>query len=417
MFDGAASNTVIAKLSTETAEVGAASEVAPHDAVAFGRGLEPATGNASVIVAVDSRVQASAVIAASSFPGAEVVVLDDRSDGLEQIATMLAGRSEIESIHILSHAIGGVSLIGNLRLDSGSIDAESGVLSRIGDALCADGDILFYGCDFAAGDASKALISQIARASRADIAASIDKTGSAPGENWTLEFATGVIEAPPFWGLDGTPPEVGTLSALTVSTPDLAVASDTGSSSTDDITNNDTPTFTGTAEANAAVTLYDSDGTTVIGTTTADGSGNWSITSSQLSEGAHTVYAQAEDVAGNTSAMSAGLDITVDLTAPSVPSAPDLAVASDTGSSSTDDITNDDTPTFTGTAEANAAVTLYDSDGTTVIGTTTADGSGDWSITSSQLSEGAHTVYAQAEDVAGNTSARSEEHTSEFQSH
>ena len=56
MFDGAASNTVIAKLSTETAEVGAASEVAPHDAVAFGRGLEPATGNASVIVAVDSQI-------------------------------------------------------------------------------------------------------------------------------------------------------------------------------------------------------------------------------------------------------------------------------------------------------------------------------------------------------------------------
>ena len=48
-----------------------------------------------------------------------------------------------------------------------------------------------------------------------------------------------------------------------------------------------------------------------------------------------------------------------DWIAPSAPSIPDLSADSDTGSSSTDNITTDTTPTFTGTAEAGSTVTLY----------------------------------------------------------
>ena len=71
--------------------------------------------------------------------------------------------------------------------------------------------------------------------------------------------------------------------------PDLTAAPDSGSSSTDNLTNITTPTFTGSgAEAGATVTLYDTNGTTVLGTATADGSGNWSITSSTLGERQHT---------------------------------------------------------------------------------------------------------------------------------
>src|SRR5439155_1638497 len=62
----------------------------------------------------------------------------------------------------------------------------------------------------------------------------------------------------------------------------------------------------------------------------------------------------------------AGLDTTqsnnyaIDTTAPGIPSAPALAVGSDSGSSSTDNITSVTTPTFSGTAEANSTVTLFD---------------------------------------------------------
>ncbi len=189
------------------------------------------------------------------------------------------------------------------------------------------------------------------------------------------------------------------------STPDLTTGSDTGSSTTDNITNDTTPTFTGTAEAGSTVTLYDSDGTTVLGTATAAG-GNWSITSSTLAAGAHTLTAKATDAAGNTGLASSSLSVTVDTTAPSAPSAPDLTAGTDAGTSDTDNTTSNTTPTFTGTAEAGSTVKLYDSDGTTVLGTATATG-GNWSITSSTLGAGTHTLTAKATDAAGNTSAAS----------
>ena len=83
------------------------------------------------------------------------------------------------------------------------------------------------------------------------------------------------------------------------------------------------------AEAGATVTLYDTNGTTVLGTATADGSGNWSITSSTLGDGGHTLTAKQTDMAGNVSAASAGLVVTIDTVA-AAPSAPDLVAASDT---------------------------------------------------------------------------------------
>ncbi|MDY0137063.1 MAG: DUF4347 domain-containing protein, partial [Thiomicrospira sp.] len=109
--------------------------------------------------------------------------------------------------------------------------------------------------------------------------------------------------------------KVDTTPPAAPSTPDLQAASDSGASNTDNITNDTTPTVSGTAEANSAVTLYATDGTSVLGTGTADGSGAWSITSSALNEGSHTLTAKAADAAGNVSAASGGLTITVDTTA------------------------------------------------------------------------------------------------------
>ncbi len=102
------------------------------------------------------------------------------------------------------------------------------------------------------------------------------------------------------------------------SAPDLSPSSDSGASNTDNITNITTPTFTGTAEAGATVTLYDTDGTTVLGTGVATG-GNWSITSSVLVEGPHNLTAKARDSAGNVGPASGSLAITIDVTAPAVP--------------------------------------------------------------------------------------------------
>jgi hypothetical protein len=195
------------------------------------------------------------------------------------------------------------------------------------------------------------------------------------------------------------------ITPLTPAKPALAAISDTGTSSSDNITKAANPTFTGTAVSGFTVELYDTDGTTVLGTTTAVG-GVWSITSSTLADSLHTVTVKVTDSANNSSAASATLAVTIDLTPPPAPPAPDLDTASDLGASSSDNITTMTAPKFTGTAESGATVTLYDTDGTTVLGTGIATG-GNWSITSSALTLGNHTVTAKATDVAGNVSAAS----------
>ncbi len=185
------------------------------------------------------------------------------------------------------------------------------------------------------------------------------------------------------------------------STPDLTNASDTGASNTDNLTSVTTPTFSGTSEAGATITLLE--GTTTRGTTTADSLGNWTVTSSALGTGAHSLTARATDAAGNVGGTSAALSITIDTTPPTI-SPPDMTAASDSGFSSTDNITNISSPTFTGTAEAGSLVELLD--GSTVVGSATATG-GNWSITSSPLSDGAHSLTARATDPAGNQATSS----------
>ena len=193
------------------------------------------------------------------------------------------------------------------------------------------------------------------------------------------------------------------------SAPDMTVATDTGASSTDDVTSDTTPIFTGSGVvANETVTVISSVNGT-LGTTTADGSGNWTFTpSAALSEGGHDITATTQDAAGNTSAPSTALSIVIDTTAPAAPGTPDLGAGSDTGASDSDDVTSDTIPTFAGTgAVANRTVEVTSSlDG--VLGTATANGSGNWTLTpGSALSEGTHTITVTTRDLAGNVSSAS----------
>ncbi|MCW2808848.1 MAG: hypothetical protein JWQ93_2803 [Marmoricola sp.] len=130
-------------------------------------------------------------------------------------------------------------------------------------------------------------------------------------------------------------------------------------------------------------------------------------------DGAITVSVGADaafDVAGrgNTASTDADATVTRDATPPSAPSAPSLTAASDTGTSTSDLITSDATPTFTGSAETGSTVTLYD--GTVAVGSGHAvDGA--YTITAGTLSEGTHTLTTRATDPSGNTSPPSSDST------
>ncbi len=183
---------------------------------------------------------------------------------------------------------------------------------------------------------------------------------------------------------------------------DLAAASDTGVTG-DRTTNDSTPDIAGTTEAGGFVSLYE--GSTLRGTTTADGTGLWTITSGQMGNGAHTLTARGMDAAGNTSTLSSAVVITIDTVVPNAPTSVTLAPGSDSGTSNTDRLTKITTPTLSGSAEANSTVTLYS--GATAVGTATASGAGAWTVTTASLADGVNTLTVRATDAAGNTSAAS----------
>ncbi len=183
---------------------------------------------------------------------------------------------------------------------------------------------------------------------------------------------------------------------------DLAAADDTGSSNSDNVTSKTSAlTITGQAEANARIELFD--GTTSLGTTTANASGAFSLDVT-LAAGVRAITAKATNAAGNVSAASAALAVTIDATGPAAPTSLDLITADDNGASSTDNLTNKQSVTITGTAEVGAIVELFD--GTTSLGTTTANASGAFSFTVT-LADGAHAITAKATDASGNASAAS----------
>ena len=168
----------------------------------------------------------------------------------------------------------------------------------------------------------------------------------------------------------------------------IGLVSDTGSSATDKITSN--PAIKGTGQASTVVTIKE--GSTVLGTTTASSTGAWSFTPAGLADGAHTLTATQTDLAGNTG--TATLSFTLDKVAPVV----SIALARTPAARRPPDHAN---PAIKGTAQASTVVTIKD--GSTILGTTTADSTGAWSFTPAGLAEGAHTLTATQTDLAGNT--------------
>ncbi|MEZ5871574.1 MAG: putative Ig domain-containing protein [Nitratireductor sp.] len=149
------------------------------------------------IIFIDGSLPDIATLVAVADPRSEIVILDTTSDGVEAIADYLADHDPVSAIHIVSHGGAGELYLGNAVLDLQSINlGHAGDLAVIGAALADGGDILIYGCDFAAGASGATALQALANATGADIAASDDLTGSAAlGGDWDLEVTSGGIEA------------------------------------------------------------------------------------------------------------------------------------------------------------------------------------------------------------------------------
>ncbi|WP_255313567.1 Ig-like domain-containing protein [Pseudomonas chlororaphis] len=166
------------------------------------------------------------------------------------------------------------------------------------------------------------------------------------------------------------------------------------------VTDDAIPTFSGSgAESGALVKLYDNG--VVIGSTTVDASGNWSYTASAaLAGGAHAITTTLTDKAGNTSVASEALNFSVETgeVVVSIVKAIDN-VGSIQGDIASRGLTDDAAPTLVGTATAGALVTV--SEAGKVLGSVTADASGNWSMELPIQAEGLHTYTAVARNAAG----------------
>ncbi len=222
--------------------------------------------------------------------------------------------------------------------------------------------------------------------------------------------------------LDTTAPQRPTI--------DLLDNYDTGMSNLDNVTYFVTLDFRVSAEPGSDVVIKD--GNTVIDAFVMPAAAftirtiTWPV-AAIAAEGPHPLSAEVTDAAGNRSAQSEELLVTIDTIPPDPPSTPELLDASDSGTLG-DGITSVNPPAFKGTGEANAKVRIF----ATLIGVPGAEpelvgegmvGSdltdppedlpdeppiGAWEVTIEPLADGQYEITAELEDLAGNISEMSD---------
>jgi hypothetical protein len=377
--------------------------------------------NAKEVAFIDPTISELGVLLSVLRPGVQAVILNRSEPALAQIAASVKRRSGTAVIHIIAHGGPGEVRFAAGPLSLKTIGEHAGALLSIGQALDG-GELLLWSCDAGGGEDGVAFIEALARATGANVAASAGPIGSiAHGGHWQLDVGSAAIRSVAPLTAMGIAAYPGIMAIKIKDATIGSISTDTGSSSTDFVTDDTGPSFSGlvnTVGSGASDTLdiflvggvFGTGNGTLIGTVPISASGAWSfnlaasrvVAARTLTDGTYTIRL-AEG--GPPSKTLASQTLVIDTTAPSAPSTPEVVAASDSGISSTDNITTVTTPTFTGAAEANSRVTLFD--GTTPVGSATANGSGNWSITSTVLAQGTHQITAKAADTAGNLSVAS----------
>ena len=166
---------------------------------ASGQASLPTIG-ADLVDAGDSSSSVAPQLTVSRFGDIEVVVLDHRYDGIDQMTDVLAAHYGLAAVQVLSHGASGTLRLGSSQFNDGRLEQEKTRVANWGKALRPGGDILLYGCDVAKGVEGMAFVDNLAQLTGADVAASTDATGSAArGGDWTLEYSTGTIESAPLF--------------------------------------------------------------------------------------------------------------------------------------------------------------------------------------------------------------------------
>ncbi|MDP4732495.1 MAG: Ig-like domain-containing protein [Limnohabitans sp.] len=282
------------------------------------------------------------------------------------------------------------------------------------------------------------------RAVLTNLAGTAEVTGSAVTEALTIDTSAG---SNPDNGNGSNGTDVNTSATVTIS----AISQDTGSSTTDFVTSDNSLVITGSTSGFSAtggsagdkvrVQIFDNTGTLqATQFVTPDANGLWSMdnTSANLADGKYTIQAVIVDAAGNAVNTLVSKDLLVDtnkggtdpssntdsnngspVVDPNAGSTVAVAIGSitdDSGFSATDFITNDNTLSITGTvanfsstgaaAGDTVRVQVVNAQGTVVaeqyVAPTGANGSWTLDNTTNTLADGNYTIKAAIVDKSGN---------------
>lgn len=150
-------------------------------------GAAPEATAGGEILVVDPGIDDPAVLIRGRRPGIEVVHLAPGGRGLEQIASHLAGRREITTLHLLCHGEAGAIVLAGQRIDLPVLAMRPAALAGIATVFAPGAKVALYGCSVATGAAGLLFLDHLEDALGVEVAASAGPVGAAAlGGRWTL---------------------------------------------------------------------------------------------------------------------------------------------------------------------------------------------------------------------------------------
>ena len=110
---------------------------------------------------IDGNLSNISTLIAGLAPNSQYVILDPAQDGVEQMAEVLSAYRNLSAIHVLSHGTDASVQLGSAVLNPDTLSRYSRALADIGNALNAEGDLLWYGCNVAQSLAGQAFLTLI----------------------------------------------------------------------------------------------------------------------------------------------------------------------------------------------------------------------------------------------------------------
>ncbi|MBO0884971.1 MAG: DUF4347 domain-containing protein, partial [Mycobacterium sp.] len=207
------------------------------------------------LVFIDIAVPDIGVLAAGLRPEVVPFVLEPEIPALSQIADVSVEFGQISAVHVIAHGEPGIVAFSSGPISSETIASNRPAFQKISQALGGTGQLLLWSCESGQGARGAALVSALTNATGAQVAAATGRVGSAAqGGRWQLDVRPADMRTSlPLTGQGAA----GYPAVMQITKAKLSsITTDTGSSSTDFITDDQSLVLNGTVTGKTGNVLY-----------------------------------------------------------------------------------------------------------------------------------------------------------------